>query len=273
MRTLLVFLLALLLAPVRPGAALVDMNSASYSNNFVDIEISGTGFEFQLLRAYKSRTLYSGLFGFGWCSTLETRLMALNNDEIVMATCGDGAQTYFVREGAQKNAERDYQIRKDRLEAAMDRLGFDDAVRAEQFEFLASGPDLNKIEILELGAGARKLPIGTFVSSTGGRLVSSLSGVTSNLVDDFSQLPTFDAWGKLTAYSTPGGERVQIEQIGLKSLRVRVRHNQIDLLLDEDGRHVKEIKVNGETRATYEYSAAENDDFRMLIANTNQWGG
>lgn len=273
MKPFLVLLLVIFLMPARPAQALVDMNSASYSNVFIDIRVSDIGFEFELLRAYKSRTLYTGLFGFGWCSTLETRLLSVSDDEIVMLACGDGMTTRFAREARSKGIQQDYLTRKDRLSAAMDRLGFDETARVEVLSAIAAGPELTEFETYELGAGARKLPIGSFVSPTGDRLESTLSGVSSRIMDESGNNPGFDAWGRLKTYITPSGEFVQIEHIGLRSLRIRVRHNQIDLMLEPDGRQVREIRVNGETRATYQYTDVFSDGSRLLLSNTNQWGG
>ena len=54
--------------------ALVDMNNAGYTNSWVDLEVPGNGYDMRILRAYKSRTIYNGMFGFGWCSEYETKL-------------------------------------------------------------------------------------------------------------------------------------------------------------------------------------------------------
>lgn len=272
MRRILSLLLLLCILPTKPAQALVDMNSASYSNVFIDIRLTGTGFQFELQRAYRSRTLYNGLFGFGWCSNLETRLLPISDDEIVMLDCGDGMLTTFVREASPASAGRGAGLREKRLSAAMERLGFDETARKGLLDDVAANMDLTSLEKLELGAGARKLPLGKFLSSTGERLESTLSGVSSNVDRDTARHHGFDAWGRLRTYMTPGGELVQVEHLGMEKLRVRVRHNKIDLILDPAGRQVLEIWVNGEKRATYEYTDVQHDGARLLLANTNQWG-
>lgn len=75
--------------------ALVDMNNASYSNAWVDLEVPGTGYEMKVIRAYKSRTIYNGLFGFGWCSEFETKLETTSEGNIKVSECGDGQETLF----------------------------------------------------------------------------------------------------------------------------------------------------------------------------------
>lgn len=81
--------------PYQKALALVDMNSASYSNVWTDMEVPGNGYEMKVLRAYKSRTLFNGMFGFGWCSTFETKLETLPEGNIKISECGDGMQIVF----------------------------------------------------------------------------------------------------------------------------------------------------------------------------------
>ena len=54
--------------------AIVDMKNANYSNTWVDFELEGTGYDLKLERTYNSRTLFNGIFGFGWCTNFETKL-------------------------------------------------------------------------------------------------------------------------------------------------------------------------------------------------------
>jgi YD repeat-containing protein len=57
-----------LIAP--PAYADVNMMEASFRTTFTDAEINGL----KIQRRYDSRSNFSGLFGFGWCSTFDTRL-------------------------------------------------------------------------------------------------------------------------------------------------------------------------------------------------------
>lgn len=50
--------------------ALVDMNTSSYSSTWIDLDNGAVRIE----RSYASRTLFIGMFGFGWCSNLERTL-------------------------------------------------------------------------------------------------------------------------------------------------------------------------------------------------------
>ena len=97
------FVLALLLLfSYSVSHALVDMNSASYSNVWTDMQVPGVGYDLKIVRAYRSRTLFNGMFGFGWCSTFETRLETTSEGNIKVAECGDGQETVYSPREIQK---------------------------------------------------------------------------------------------------------------------------------------------------------------------------
>lgn len=88
------------------SSALVDMNNAGYSNTFLDLDVPGTGYQLRVMRAYKSRTIYNGLFGFGWCSEFETKLSITSLGLPKINECGDGQQiVYSQREITKKDVE------------------------------------------------------------------------------------------------------------------------------------------------------------------------
>jgi hypothetical protein len=57
----------------------INMKDASYKNSFIDIK--------EIHRTYNSRSLYTGLFGFGWCSNFEKSLKILSTKEIILKNC------------------------------------------------------------------------------------------------------------------------------------------------------------------------------------------
>ena len=97
-----VFLSLLIFFSISTSHALVDMNSASYSNVWTDIQVVGPGYDLKVVRAYRSRTLYNGMFGFGWCSTFETKLETTSEGNIKISECGDGQETLFSPHEIQK---------------------------------------------------------------------------------------------------------------------------------------------------------------------------
>ena len=74
---------------------IVDTRSAGYSKTFVDFNEGLLKIE----RTYNSRSLYNGLFGFGWCSNLETQLTELPDNSIKVVECGGGREFLYHPKG------------------------------------------------------------------------------------------------------------------------------------------------------------------------------
>ena len=83
--------------------ALVDTKNANYTKTFVDIFLPGAGLPLLVERTYNSRSLYRGIFGYGWCSNLETRLEVMPDNTLMVVECGGGAEISYVSAAAQGN--------------------------------------------------------------------------------------------------------------------------------------------------------------------------
>jgi YD repeat-containing protein len=78
---------------------LVDMKNANYTNTWTDMEVPGSGYDFKVVRTYNSRSLFNGMFGFGWCSDFETTMEVTPEGNIKVKECGAGmAIIYSPRE-------------------------------------------------------------------------------------------------------------------------------------------------------------------------------
>ncbi|MDZ4676485.1 MAG: DUF6531 domain-containing protein [Oligoflexia bacterium] len=87
--------------------ALVDLKNANYADAWLDLSIPGTGYDLKVVRAYNSRTLYNGLFGFGWCSDFETSLEITAEGNLRLTECGAGQETLFLSKGfSEKDIEK-----------------------------------------------------------------------------------------------------------------------------------------------------------------------
>lgn len=95
MTSLRIILLATLLLLPTTSYSLVDMRNANFSDSWTDIEVPGGGFPLRVVRAYNSRSLYNGMFGFGWCSDLETALEVTPEGNVRILECGDGAEFVY----------------------------------------------------------------------------------------------------------------------------------------------------------------------------------
>ena len=74
----------------------VDMRLANYFDSWTDLEIPGTGYNLRVTRTYNSRSLFNGMFGFGWCSAFETKFETQVDGSIKLKECGDGRTTIYV---------------------------------------------------------------------------------------------------------------------------------------------------------------------------------
>ncbi len=93
------FLFAALILISPKTFAIVEMLNANYNNKWIDIEVPGNGYEMNVTRSYNSRSLLNGIFGFGWCSDFETKLVVTAEGNLRIRHCGAGAiTTYSAKE-------------------------------------------------------------------------------------------------------------------------------------------------------------------------------
>ncbi len=86
---------------------IVDMKNANYSNTWVDIIVPGTGYDLRVSRTYNSRSLFSGMFGFGWCSDFETNVKITPEGNLKLTECGGGLEiVYTPRNFGKKDVEK-----------------------------------------------------------------------------------------------------------------------------------------------------------------------
>jgi YD repeat-containing protein len=75
--------------------AIVDMKSANYSESWTDLTVPGVGYDLRVNRSYNSRSLFNGLFGFGWCSDYETKIEVTPESNLKLTECGAGLEVIY----------------------------------------------------------------------------------------------------------------------------------------------------------------------------------
>lgn len=85
-----------------PAFSIVDMKNANYSNTWVDFHLDGIGYDLKLERTYNSRTLFNGIFGFGWCTNFETKLVITSENNLKVTECGAGSELVFSQKEISK---------------------------------------------------------------------------------------------------------------------------------------------------------------------------
>ncbi len=87
--------------------ALVDLKNANFADAWVDLAVQGSGYDLKVQRGYNSRTLYNGMFGFGWCSDFETSLEVTAEGNLKLVECGAGAEiTYTTQNFSEKEVDK-----------------------------------------------------------------------------------------------------------------------------------------------------------------------
>lgn len=89
------WILALLLCFSSTSFAIVDMKNANFSDYWVDLMVPGNNFFLRVSRTYSSRSLFSGIFGFGWCSNLETQIEITLEGNLMLSDCGSSPVAYY----------------------------------------------------------------------------------------------------------------------------------------------------------------------------------
>ena len=262
------FTLALLLFLSYSSAfAIVDMNSASYSNLWTDLEVPGSGYDLKVVRAYKSRTLYNGMFGFGWCSTFETKLEVTSEGNILISECGDGQEVLFSpREIVRKDIDSTVSqiMVKIKADPKMKNLSADYLKKLSE-DLVEDGGEraelANRYKIsVPVKEGTKFMANGREVEN----VVLSKSYYTRNLPDGSYQ--RFDMQGRLTHNYDKNGNFLKLEYD--KDLIVQVEDNNQRKLVFRyyPNKKVKQISGPNSLLSEYKYNSQED-----LIWNKNAW--
>lgn len=247
--------------------ALVDMNSASYSNLWTDLEVPGTGYDLKVIRAYKSRTLFNGMFGFGWCSPFETKLETNAEGNIKISECGDGQEIIFSpREVTRKDIDNTIAqiISKMKLDPQVKVVSADYWKKLEA-ELVESDDQRAELAVqykivVPLKEGAKLIANGKEVEN----VVVGKDFYTRNLPDGSSQ--RFDNLGRLTHNYDKNGNFLKFSYE--KDLLVQLEDNNSRKLNFKYYPNKKVKLITGPNSVSTEYKYNSQED---LIWNRNAW--
>lgn len=182
-----ILILGLTLILPLSAMAIVDMKSANFSDTWTDLTVPGVGYDLRVNRTYNSRSLFNGLFGFGWCSDYETKIDVTPESTLRLTECGGGMEINFTTKNFNpKRVEttiksimtelkkRRQDLKPDYLKTLEAELKTDDFMRDEFSRrlnikgkvedgvlFLANGREAETI-MLKAGQYKRTLPDGTY---------------------------------------------------------------------------------------------------------------
>ena len=262
MRKYIVFLFIIVFSSA--GHSSVDMRLANYFDSWTDLEIPGTGYNLRVTRTYNSRSLFNGMFGFGWCSAFETKFEVQADGSIKLKECGDGRTTLYVPKNfSSKNTGKavDQIISKVRRSRSLSKSQIR-RLRAE----LMSNPQTFQTYARQYKVSSRIMQ---------GRVYYALGNSVETLVQKGAYyervLPDgtkqrFDRKGRLTHLYDANGNYVQL--IYQKSLITIIKDNTNRQLVLTYGPNRKVRLIRGPGRVKVSYRYANND----LIAVSSAWG-
>lgn len=253
-----------LFAPIA-SFAIVDMKNANYSDNWVDITLSGTGYALRVTRTYNSRSVFNGMFGFGWCSDFETVLERLPEGRLKLTECGAGQEVIyspgkFDKAALEKITEtilahykrKNPKANPGTVETLRGQLMASDSLRQEWAK------DAN-LALPEAQKGTVYIADNLSVE----QITFDGSNYTRLLSDGTSQ--RFDSNGRLTAFYDKNGNYLKLSYNGA----------QLKDIIDNAGkklafnfypnRRVKEIVAPGNIRSEYKYKGED------LVEVKNMW--
>lgn len=89
------------------AGAVVNTKDSAYSDTSTDLVVPGVGYDLRVLRSYNSRSLFSGIFGFGMCSDFETKLEVTPESYYQVTECGGGMQITYTPKKADPDKVED----------------------------------------------------------------------------------------------------------------------------------------------------------------------
>lgn len=89
-----IFIIIIAVHYILPAMGNVDMRTGNFYSTFTDLVFDQSP-DLKIVRVYNTQSDYSGLFGRGWSSNLETHLQLLTNNRILVRDFGGGSMTYF----------------------------------------------------------------------------------------------------------------------------------------------------------------------------------
>ena len=247
--------------------ALVDMNNASYSNAWIDLEVPGSGYDMKVVRAYKSRTLFNGMFGFGWCSDFETKLETTSEGNIKISECGDGQETIF---SAREITKKDIDTTISQIINKMKTDGKSKSASADYFKKLSdqlTEDDDQRSQLAKKYGVTIAIKEGTKFMANGKEVenvVLSKEYYTRTLADGSSE--RFDLQGRLT----------HMYDKNTNFLKFEYEKDQLKEIVDNNSRKLqfkyypnKKVKfITGPSGLTTEYKYSAQED---LVWNRNAW--
>lgn len=257
--------LAALLSTPQASYAIVDMKNANYSDTWVDITMPGAGYPLRVSRTYNSRSVFNGMFGFGWCSDFETTIQKLPEGRLKLTECGAGQEVIFspgkfdqaslektVNSIIAHYKKKNPQASATTVETLRGQVMTSDSLRAEWAK--------------DAGIASAEIQKGTVFTADNlnvEQIAFDGTSYTRTLSD--GNLQKYDVSGRITAFYDKNGNFLKFSYAG-STLKDVIDNNGRKLAFTFfPNRRVKEIVAPGNIRAEYKYKSED------LIEVKNMW--
>ncbi len=264
----LVYLLSILIF-IQPNflQASVNMRNGSYSESWVDFVEPGDGFELKIERHYNSRSLFTGIFGFGWCTGLETFIEVTSDGILNLTECGGGLEvTYYPDNFDLKSVNHSVETIVKSLQTKK-KLSTNDIINLKaqltantkmRFEY---ANQLHLVDINKIKNGSN-----TFHAKSRGIEKITFNGQSYERKKFDGTVERYNKNGQLIQLLNPTGAWVKLQYKG-KNLHYLVDNNgrRLNLSYSTSGKLAKISNGRGHS-ADYVFSGDN------LIKVTNMWG-
>ncbi len=245
--------------------AVVDMKNANYADTWLDLTVPGTGFDLKVQRTYNSRSIFNGIFGFGWCSDFETTLEVTIEGNLEITECGGGLEiTYFPESHDAGEVKQTVEEILKRVKAKNRSLGnnYINTLRGQ----LIQDNELRAIWAKEVGLKAQSNKVGVIYLANGqevDRIVFDGKMYTRELPDGTRQ--KFDTAGRLNFFYDKNRNYIKLTHKG-KHLSEVVDNNgrKLSFVYGSDGK-LREVRGPNGLKAEYQFKSED------LVSVKNAW--
>ena len=230
--------------------AIVDTRSAGYSKTFVDFKANNSTHPLEIKRTYNSRSIYNGLFGFGWCSNIETQLRVLPDETIKVVECGGGMEVLYHPKG--KIPDTNLYIDLILAELKKRKINMSEQSLNQLRKDLSTSKNLrsNFLNTLNIRGTASKGLKYYAKGRSKEYIVVTSNGYIRKLPNGFREV--FNQEGRLVE-SSYNKNKIQLSWNDDKIQIIDDRGNRLILYLNPNGK-VNQIRYNKSLIASYSYS-------------------
>ncbi|MCZ0933066.1 MAG: DUF6531 domain-containing protein [Oligoflexia bacterium] len=247
-------LLCLLFILPLGSLAIVDTRSAGYSKTFTDFKTKDLNYPLEIKRTYNSRSLYNGLFGFGWCSNLETRLTVLPDGMIKVVECGGGMEVLYQPKGKTPDVKAYVNIILKKLKVKKVKMS-EKAFKKLKSDLLKSqNLRANFLSALEITGQAEKGLKYYAQGRVKEYVVFTSRGYTRYLPNGLKE--NFDKKGRLIQFSNKNG-KIEISWSPKQVQIMNDRGHRLILALDSQTGKAEKATYNKKTVAKYKHKGQD----------------